>query len=61
MIMSLFEYLDSACEITVLPQPKAPGIAVVPPCTQLYIIEQKEVEHAKAVLTGIEHPESVDP
>ena len=34
-MMSLFENLDSACEMTVLPQPKAPGMAVVPPCTQL--------------------------
>ena len=30
---SLLEYLDSACEITVLPQPKAPGMAHVPPST----------------------------
>jgi hypothetical protein len=34
-MMSLFENFDSACEMTVFPQPKAPGIAVVPPCTQL--------------------------
>ena len=33
--MSLFENLDNACEMTVLPHPNAPGIAVVPPCTQL--------------------------
>lgn len=33
--MSLLENLDIACEITVFPQPNAPGIAVVPPCTQL--------------------------
>ncbi len=26
-------YLLSDCEMTVLPHPKAPGIAVVPPCT----------------------------
>lgn len=32
--MSELEYLDSDWEITVLPQPKAPGMAVVPPCTQ---------------------------
>ena len=35
MMMSELEYLDSDCEMTVLPQPKAPGMAVVPPCTQL--------------------------
>jgi hypothetical protein len=29
------EYLERDCEMTVLPQPKAPGMAVVPPCTQL--------------------------
>ena len=28
-----FEYFERACEMQVLPQPKAPGIAVVPPCT----------------------------
>lgn len=27
---SLLLYLDSACEMTVLPQPKAPGMAHVP-------------------------------
>ena len=31
IITSELEYLDKACEIIVLPQPKAPGIAVVPP------------------------------
>lgn len=34
-ITSEFEYLDKAWDITVFPQPKAPGMAVVPPCTQL--------------------------
>ena len=33
MMQSEFEYLDSACEMTVLPQPKAPGTAQVPPST----------------------------
>ena len=33
MIPSEFENLDRAWEITVLPQPKAPGIAHVPPRT----------------------------
>lgn len=33
---SELEYLDKACEMTVLPQPKAPGMAVVPPWTQLW-------------------------
>jgi hypothetical protein len=36
MIMSELENLDTACEMTVLPHPKAPGIAVVPPWTHLY-------------------------
>jgi len=27
-------YFDSDWEMTVFPQPKAPGMAVVPPCTQ---------------------------
>lgn len=34
-ITSEFEYLERAWEMTVLPQPKAPGMAVVPPCTHL--------------------------
>jgi len=36
MIISELENLDTACEMTVLPHPKAPGIAVVPPWTHLY-------------------------
>mmetsp|Transcript_17529 Transcript_17529/g.68000 ORF Transcript_17529/g.68000 Transcript_17529/m.68000 type:complete len:250 (+) Transcript_17529:1102-1851(+) len=32
-MQSELENLETDCEITVLPQPKAPGIAVVPPCT----------------------------
>ena len=32
---SELEYFDSDCEMTVLPQPNAPGMAVVPPWTQL--------------------------
>ena len=35
--MSELEYFERDCEITVLPQPKAPGIAVVPPCTALQV------------------------
>ena len=35
MIMSELEYLDSDCEMTVFPHPKAPGMAVVPPWTHL--------------------------
>lgn len=31
IMMSLFENLEIACEITVLPAPNAPGMAVVPP------------------------------
>ena len=31
MMISLFENLDNACEMTVFPQPNAPGMAVVPP------------------------------
>ena len=33
MMASELEYLDSACEMHVLPQPKAPGMAQVPPST----------------------------
>uniref|UniRef100_A0A0E9RXD9 Uncharacterized protein n=1 Tax=Anguilla anguilla TaxID=7936 RepID=A0A0E9RXD9_ANGAN len=33
MMTSLLEYLERDCEITVLPHPKAPGMAVVPPWT----------------------------
>jgi len=32
---SELENLDSVWEMTVLPHPKAPGMAVVPPWTQL--------------------------
>lgn len=35
MMTSLLEYLDKDWEMTVFPQPKAPGMAVVPPCTHL--------------------------
>ena len=34
MMPSELEYLESACEMTVLPQPNAPGIAHVPPSTE---------------------------
>jgi len=30
----VLEYLESACEMQVLPQPKAPGMAQVPPSTE---------------------------
>lgn len=40
MMTSEFEYLDKAWEMTVLPQPKAPGMAVVPPCTHLLFDEK---------------------
>lgn len=33
MMAVQFEYLDRACEMTVLPQPNAPGMAQVPPRT----------------------------
>lgn len=36
MMTSLLEYFERDCEITVFPQPNAPGIAVVPPCTHLH-------------------------
>jgi hypothetical protein len=39
MTMSLFENFDNDWEMTVLPHPKAPGIAVVPPCTHLTEIQ----------------------
>lgn len=35
-MISLLENLDKAWEMTVFPQPKAPGIAVVPPWTHLW-------------------------
>ena len=56
MMMSLFENLERACEMTVLPQPKAPGIAVVPPCTQLEGILALKADTSKWVLReqGIE-------
>ena len=37
IITSLLEYLESDWEMTVFPHPKAPGIAVVPPCTHLHM------------------------
>lgn len=33
-MQSELEYFDNAYEIQVFPQPKAPGIAQVPPCTE---------------------------
>lgn len=42
--MSELEYLERDCEITVLPQPKAPGMAVVPPWTQLRRVNQRYQE-----------------
>ena len=33
MMASLLLNLEMLCEMTVLPQPKAPGTAQVPPCT----------------------------
>ena len=44
MMTSLLEYLDRDWEMTVLPHPKAPGIAVVPPCTHLERGDQNERE-----------------
>jgi len=43
MMTSELEYLDSDCEITVLPHPKAPGIAVVPPCTHLQNMRKQKL------------------
>ena len=34
MMQSELEYLERACEMTVLPQPNAPGTAQVPPSTE---------------------------
>lgn len=57
MITSELEYFDKDWEITVFPQPKAPGIAVVPPCTALnekgffFILEF----HKSDVLTETAH------
>lgn len=47
MITSLLEYLDNDCEMTVFPHPKAPGIAVVPPCTQLDSAELMKVIYSQ--------------
>src|ERR1700722_12200600 len=58
IMMSLLENLDRACEMTVFPQPKAPGIAVVPPCTHLKEI-QCIYSQITNILTGIEHPKCV--
>ncbi|TNN53298.1 hypothetical protein EYF80_036453 [Liparis tanakae] len=44
---SLLEYLDSDCEITVLPHPKAPGMAVVPPCTHLHSAAARALDPVK--------------
>lgn len=41
---SELEYFDSDWEITVLPHPNAPGMAVVPPCTHL-----QQLSHRKKV------------
>lgn len=42
---SLLENLDNDWEMTVLPQPKAPGIAVVPPCTHLKLKSRNLQKH----------------
>ena len=43
--MSLLENFDSDCEITVLPQPNAPGTAQVPPCTHLHADTLDSMDH----------------
>lgn len=45
--------------MTVLPHPKAPGIAVVPPCTQLWVRYVKEVHTKKADEQGNVREEGV--
>lgn len=61
-MISLFENFDRACEITVFPQPKAPGIAVVPPWTHLHVVSVSEFCNGLSYksLTGIKHPKYVD-
>ncbi len=57
--MSLFENLERAWEMTVLPQPKAPGIAVVPPCTHLYRVVSNAISrigYGNAREKGIQNP-----
>lgn len=56
IITSEFENLDKLCEMTVLPQPKAPGIAVVPPRTHLKIWNSSQSKFIDYVLTEIVHP-----
>ena len=49
--------------MTVFPQPKAPGIAVVPPWTQLdttYLFQRFVTNHLRKSLTEIRHPGCVD-
>lgn len=47
-ITSELENLDKLCEITVFPHPKAPGMAVVPPKTQLEKqTEKNDVQRGK--------------
>lgn len=53
MMTSLLEYLDKDWEITVFPHPKAPGIAVVPPWTQLHRTEEKKHIFKKNKLVAI--------
>lgn len=58
-MISLFEYFDNAWEMTVFPQPKAPGIAVVPPCTHLDVYQKgADKAYMKEDLTEIGHPKS---
>lgn len=48
--------------MTVFPQPKAPGMAVVPPCTHLdpAMNEVQNDDGERAVHTGRERPEYAD-
>jgi len=62
-MMSLFENFERACEMTVFPQPKAPGMAVVPPCTQLNKVKTRSGFYIKASSrqhTGRGRPKYVD-
>ena len=53
MTMSLLENFDNDCEMTVLPQPNAPGTAHVPPCTHLK--HKAHLHHTRHPCTHLDH------
>ena len=64
-MISLLENLEIAWEMTVLPHPKAPGIAVVPPCTHLgnnqwFLMDENKMEsREKCVKNALSSQERV--